>query len=85
MDRLWEVLAHGGSGGTKISGHTCLDLELNLLLILKPTVSVSSKSSYDRYLEVHNFLPRVVELYGTMAGLAKGAEQPFMHCGSLFC
>ena len=55
------------------------------MLILKPTVSVSSKSSYDRYLEVHNFLPRVVELYGTLAGLAKGAEQPFMHCSSLFC
>ena len=52
---------------------------------LKPTVSVNSKSSYDWYLEVYNFLPGVVELYGTMAGLAKGAEQPFMHCSSLLC
>lgn len=52
---------------------------------LKPTVSVNSKSSCDWYLEVCNFLPGVVELYGTMAGLAKGAEQPFMHCSSLLC
>lgn len=52
---------------------------------LKPTVSVNSKSSYDWYLEVQNFLPGVVELYGTMAGLAKGAEQPFILCSSLLC
>ena len=52
---------------------------------LKPTVSVNPKSSYDWYLEVYNFLPGVVELYGKMAGLAKGVKQPFINCSSLLC
>lgn len=84
MDRLWEVLAHGGFGGTKISGHTCLDLELNLLLILKPTVSVSSKSSYDRYLEVHNFCLELLNSMAQWLGLQKVLNSPLCTAAVFF-